>query len=109
MLICPYYGELITEAICQVRYGDRDDYPYVVQLPGGLFEDGALQRGVGCLANHAATGRATAELCVHEGRIWLRAVKNLYDEMEVLINYTPNRGSNRFNFSVQLHDTIEVD
>lgn len=108
-LICPYYGEGVTEAVCQARYGDRDDYPYVAQLSGDSYEDGALRRGAGSLVNHAASDKANAMLCVHQGRIWLRAVKNLYDEMEVLINYTPNVGSNRYDFTVQLHETIEVE
>jgi hypothetical protein len=95
--IIEYYGERITQAELDERYGDYTA-PYAIDIgDDNDYEDAACQRGIGAMANHAPKARSNAELQVEQvtpakntWRVILRATKNIANNREIFVNYGTN-------------------
>ena len=93
--ICLYNGELINVEELLRRYGD-DTAPYGIQLHNkngeAVYEDGAIERGVGTLANHSKNkSKINARLSISkENRAQLIAIKNIRFGQEILVDYGPD-------------------
>lgn len=60
-LICPYVGELTTQACLNERYGEDGTGPYALTFDGGRATDSACYRGVASMSNgliNQRTGRS---------------------------------------------------
>jgi len=84
-LICRYQGELITLAELIHRYEDKTP-PYVVGVSANSFEDGAVRRGIGSLANTLANHN-NATISVYRGHASLKATKAIRHGDEILLSY----------------------
>lgn len=87
------------------RYGTYTS-PYAIQVTKNSFIDPALYRGVASLANHTTRKEANAEFTNPNKKkeIWIRAIKNIYHNDEILLNY-----GNAYNFNEDTnHKTINV-
>lgn len=86
--IIKYEGEVIDQPELERRYGVYTA-PYGVALHRHMFEDGACVRGVGNLANHATGALANARLVLdpRRNRVSLKAMKNIRNDQEILVNY----------------------
>jgi len=91
-IICQYDGELIDRDELEDRY-DNKTAPYGYKLNANRFEDGALHRGVGTLANRPAPGgTSNAQFTITHGRgpnsrCQLRATKIIRNDMEIFVAY----------------------
>ena len=91
-LICQYDGELIDLDELEERYDDKTA-PYGYKLNANRFEDGALHRGVGTLANRpppGTVGNATFTITHGRGphsRCQLRASRNIRNYQEIYVPY----------------------
>ena len=87
-LICQYDGEIIDRDELEDRYDDKTA-PYGYQLNANRFEDGALHRGVGTLANRPPAGTpANARFSITHGRgphsrCQLRATRIIRNDTEI--------------------------
>lgn len=93
-LIVPYYGEVITEAELDRRYGTGDHVtgPYAANdSESGVIEDAACVRGIGSLANGSVNGSPppNAELRIIPNRnaLGLFALEDLNNGTEVIWDY----------------------
>lgn len=85
--IIEYHGESVSSADLDDRYGDYTA-PYAIQHSRHRFEDAACWRGIGAMANHQNARRANAEYTPRrDGRVWLRATKNIRQGQEIFCNY----------------------
>jgi hypothetical protein len=87
-MIVPYHGELINKRQLNQRYGNKTA-PYAVQL-SKYYEDGAIQRGIGSLANTKNKTHNNAILTYRETKprtAQLKATKNIYHGQEILVDY----------------------
>ena len=88
--ICLYNGQLIDIEELIKRYGN-DTGPYGIELHNHQFEDAAIKRGIGSLANHTNNKRKiNARLSINKNnRAQLIATKNIKSGMEIcfLIDY----------------------
>ncbi len=90
--ICMYNGQLIDKEELLRRYHD-DTAPYGIQLHKkngeDQYEDGALERGIGSLANHSRIkSKINARLSIsHNNRAQLIATKNIRGGKEIFVNY----------------------
>jgi SET domain-containing protein len=87
--IIGYYGEQINLAELNHRY-DQYTGPYAFGLTQQLFEDGALRRGVGSLANTKKRRKDNnATLIVDQRRklVSLRATKDIFNGEEIFCYY----------------------
>jgi SET domain-containing protein len=92
--IIAYDGDLVTREEIDARYGDYTA-PYGIEISRTRFEDGALHRGVGTLANHpAAPYRSNAQFSVKQRRVVLVATRTIRNHDEIFVNYGRNY---RFN------------
>jgi hypothetical protein len=121
--ICPYFGEPISAAELQRRYGDLTA-PYVVKDTRRCgvdpFIDAAFVRSIGSLANTATPGTDMAnnsaiaafpdgeqrrsmptELSRHY--FWLRATSDIPAGREILVSY----GAGGYRFDDAVHFTVE--
>jgi hypothetical protein len=89
-LICKYGGEFISHEELDDRYGDYTA-PYGMHLTNQTVQDCACKRDVGSLANSANLKKNNnAEFYVSTApirEVKLRAIKNIYNNQEILINY----------------------
>ena len=91
-LICQYDGELIDLHQLEDRYDDKTA-PYGYQLNANRFEDGALHRGVGTLANRPPAGTpSNARFAITHGRglnsrCQLRATRIIRNDSEIYAPY----------------------
>jgi hypothetical protein len=98
-VIADYDGEVINQAQLEHRYGNRAA-PYVAMQTqaNGKYEDGALVRGVGTMANRPPPNRlSNAKLSYSTARrkLVLRATRRIYHNQEVFLNYGPDYNHNR--------------
>ena len=86
--IIEYDGELIPHAELERRYGGYTA-PYGVEVnkTRDLYEDGAIHRGAGTLANHATGARVNARLSVSRNHVVLIATKTIKNGSEIYLNY----------------------
>jgi hypothetical protein len=78
---------LINSRTLERRYDDHTA-PYAVELKRDEYEDGALKRGVGSLANQGrANARLSAVLNVKPNYCTLKATKTIRNGQEILVNY----------------------
>ena len=90
--ICLYNGQLIDKEELLRRYHD-DTAPYAIQLHKkngkNQYEDGALERGIGSLANHSKIkSKINARLSIsYNNRAQLIASKIIRSGQEILVNY----------------------
>jgi hypothetical protein len=84
--ICPYFGEVLTNAELDQRYGNLTA-PYGIQVAQDRYEDAALKRGVGSLINHKPSNQANCEFFKTNNLIELRAKKNIRNGQELYVNY----------------------
>lgn len=97
----PYKGQHIDDEEIQRRYAEATA-PYGIKLMVAgreLYEDGALERGIGSLPNHANQNHAnikfyTAYPRSEEPLIKEKAVKNIRNGDELLVNYGRQYGMN---------------
>jgi len=89
--ICNYYGEFIDLDTLENRYGDYTA-PYTIQVKKNeRYEDAALHRGIGSLANHSLNN---ANVSFHIKRVAgrnhhvvLKALRPIRNGEEIFINY----------------------
>lgn len=88
--ICDYDGEIVTKHQLDTRYGDHTA-PYGIEInkTKDIYEDGALHRGIGTMANHAPIKHTNAKLSVNKTRTraTLRATRPIRNGKEILVNY----------------------
>lgn len=84
-LICRYQGELISKTELIERYEDKTP-PYVVGVSANSFEDGAIRRGIGSLAN-TLPGHNNATISIYRGHASLKATKAIRHGDEILLSY----------------------
>ena len=99
--IIEYAGELIDEEELNERYSNQTA-PYGIEINNDRYEDAALIRGIGAIANHSR--RNNARFDVSRNRIILRATKNIKHNEEILVNYGRNYRFDEDNF----HETKYV-
>lgn len=84
--IVPYFGETITTAERNRRYGNSTAI-YGYDSKGKGYQDGACQRGLGTLINdYRGIGTANAEFSGG----WIKASKPIYHGQQILLNYGDN-------------------
>lgn len=86
--IAPYYGELVTPAIREERYGTMTA-PYGLELTRQEAMDGALKRGLGTLVNHKPNREANTRFSVKRNKkeVNLVATKTIRNRKELFVNY----------------------
>lgn len=84
----PYYGKVINEAELIDRYGGYTA-PYGIKLNKGLYEDGALMRGIGTLVNHQTNARSNCKFALNPktNLINITNTKALRSGEELFVNY----------------------
>lgn len=118
--ICEYTGEMINNAELTKRYG-RYTAPYAMQVAsiqeeeGGLFEDGAIRRGIGTIINHSKKDKnADFVIQVINGRntyIKLVATKAIRNGQEIYVDYTKGNDINQhyiFNEKNVFYQTVRA-
>lgn len=92
-LIVRYFGEIVTMAELDRRYGPQHTAPYGMKISAqsDRYEDAACKRGTGALANHSSNN-ANARLSWTGTRAsdrvgTLRALRNIRNGEEILVNY----------------------
>ena len=87
--IIDYDGEIIKFDELLERYGNTHTAPYgvVIDEKRGIYEDGALRRGIGCFCNHSTGENVNARLVVALNHIVVVATKPIYNGDEIIINY----------------------
>jgi len=87
--ITDFYGEILNLADIKARYG-KNNAPYGILISGkdGIYEDGAIERGVGSLINHKPHSQANAKLSLSKNkRIKIIATKNIRNNQEIFVDY----------------------
>ena len=84
--IIAYNADVITHLEANRRYGNHTA-PYGVYVNKDYIEDAACMRSAGSLANHISHSKANAKLYSHQGRVYLRAIKNIRNGDEILTDY----------------------
>jgi hypothetical protein len=86
--IIKYDGELIDEREVRDRYAEFTA-PYTIELKDSEFEDGALERGPGSLANQGIKNNARLGVYFNSTPHYalLKATKNIYGGQEILVDY----------------------
>ena len=89
-IIANYDGERIDEATINKRYGDYTA-PYGIYISKNIYEDGALQRGIGTTPNHSNSKQTNAKLYAGkiDGKkaIKVKATKNIRNNNEIFVGY----------------------
>lgn len=92
--IIAYDGERVSKETIDARYGEWTA-PYGIRARAGVFENGATQRGVGTLINHADKKYANSRFSVgNDHRVYFVATRIIRNNREILCPYGP---SYRFN------------
>ena len=86
--ICQYNGEKITVAVLDERYGE-DTAPYAIGLNKGQVRDGAIERTIGSLLNHAINKNCNVRFTNpnKNNDVFIEAIKNIKNRTELLVNY----------------------
>ena len=79
-----YNGDVLTVSQLDKRFGYHTA-PYTVRINKGLVEDASCRRSAGSLANH--NSKANAKLYAYQGRVYLRAIKNIKNGQEITVDY----------------------
>jgi hypothetical protein len=86
-VICPYYGEIIDERELIRRYADKTA-PYAIEIKAHeIYEDGALQRGIGSLVNHWPRKKNVRFSVSRERRVNIVALRNIRNGEELYVSY----------------------
>lgn len=94
--LCPYVGELISQATLDQRYGKgtQTEAPYAAKVEGNnLYVDAARVRGWGAFANNPIKrNKPNAEFYVREEHnqgytLWLAAAVDIKNGKEILLDY----------------------
>ena len=85
--IVAYNGEVISHMETTRRYGEKNTAPYAARVNDDLVEDAACCRSAGSLANHKSHSKANAKLYSFQGKVFLRAIKNIRNGDEIFIDY----------------------
>jgi hypothetical protein len=105
-VICNYNGEFIDKDELDRRYGEHTGpYGITISTSGGLYEDAAIERGVGAMINHSnSTRRINCHLVkrrdrtLGRDRVSIVATKNINNGSELITTYGDNY---RFDENVQ--------
>ena len=85
--ICRYYGEHVDQEELVGRYGDYTA-PYGFQIRNNVFQDAAIQRGVGSLINHNRQNKnCRFSTNTRNTMIWIVATKAIRNNKELYIDY----------------------
>lgn len=88
-IITEYKGETINDTEKQRRYGNKNA-PYTAYKKNGVYEDGAINRGIGSMINRADNVHpANAELSYNARlqKLNIKARKNIKNNEEILMPY----------------------
>jgi SET domain len=90
--ITDYDGEVVTKETLDQRYGGDDftaPYGIEVSAANNVYEDGAVRRGIGSMANHASKRKVNARLSTNRNhtRATVKATKHIRNNEEILVNY----------------------
>ena len=93
--IIEYGGEVLTSEELDDRYEDYTaPYGLEVNKSKNIYEDGALERGIGTLCNHSVQ-KANARFSVNRNnKVSLVATKNIKNNSEIFIDYGTDYGFN---------------
>lgn len=84
--ITQYHGEIIDIDELIERYGNKTA-PYTIEIrEDDLYEDGAIERGVGAIAN-TKPNHNNATISIYRGRASLKASKNIRNGEEIFLSY----------------------
>ena len=91
-IIVAYGGEVLTGEQINQRYdydGEEHTAPYGLQRrrPRNSFEDGALLRSAGTLANHANRRQSNCDFVQFQGAMALKATKRIRNGQQILVDY----------------------
>lgn len=81
--IVKYYGDELTEAQVDQRYGEDGTAPYAWTV-GAHVVDAACRRGIASFANHKPQSRANAKLAKNG---YIVATKNIKNGSEIFVSY----------------------
>jgi hypothetical protein len=104
-VIAKYTGELINKAELEHRYGDNTA-PYALEISKDKYIDAATERGAMSLANHTSSKSANASFQnpnYRNNSVTVKAVKNIKNNTEILINY-----GNKYRFNDAEFETKNV-
>ena len=85
-IICPYHGEVINKDELIKRYNVYTA-PYGIQVKNNMYEDGALQRGIGSLINHKTRIQSNCKFTGNYRDIKIKAIKNIRNGQELFVSY----------------------
>ena len=94
--ICPYVGEVITEACLNLRYPGHRTAPYAVNDTCQDI-DSACRRGIAAMANGLFRGTRSRARAVHHAileyrhapfnTVWIRAIRDINIGEEIFVHY----------------------
>lgn len=93
-IICEYDGEFISRSTLDNRYGEYTA-PYAIAIRTGnnpRYEDAALHRGIGSLANHNTPQYVNAKFVIKKLQrknhsIYLKATRRILHGEEIFVDY----------------------
>ena len=100
--IVKYEGEVLTQRIINERYSQYTA-PYAAKINDNNIVDSACLRGVGSLINHATSKNANCRFSVYNGKLSIKATKNIRNNKELFINY--NKGNTRGHSKYEFNET----
>ena len=88
--VCPYDGEVINFDTLFQRYHNHTA-PYTVYLSHHLYEDAAVQRGIGAFINYAKSKETNVALCISNAggqrHCIIKATKTIRNGHELFTSY----------------------
>ena len=97
--IAKYYGEIIDKDELINRYEDKTP-PYVIGISNNRYEDGAVKRGIGSLAN-TLPNHNNATISIHNGYASLKCSKNIKNGDEIYLSYGKSYKLNQPNVNYE--------
>ena len=86
--IIEYVGDEINEQENARRYGTEKTAPYSLEVQNDKIIDGACKRGTASFINHKRSNQTNVRFSRgRDGKAYLVADKNIYDGMEIFVNY----------------------
>lgn len=86
--IIEYVGDEINDAENDIRYGTEKTAPYSLEVQKNKIIDGSCKRGTGSFANHKGSNQSNVKFSkARDGKVYLVVEKNIYDGMELFVNY----------------------
>ena len=99
-IICPYYGEIIDEEELIRRYAA----PYGIEIKAHeIYEDAALQRGIGSLVNHWPRKKNVRFSVSRQKRVNVVALKKIRNGEELYASYGKEYKMNQTGVSIAMN------